>query len=249
MKTRFSRLIWGTFLLLAAVFILLNQINGFLKVGIGSIIVTVLAFGFLVQCIVDMYFALLPVSLAVLYITFQVPLHLPYIRPWTLIITSVLAFLGLSILFPKKYWFSKIHKYRHDNRYTRFSRSGDQTQQVRTEYGDNDNNPSVSVNFGAVSRHLSADSLETAQLYCNFGALEVFFDQVQLCPNGAEASLNCSFGAIQLFVPKHWRIIDRLNCTLGGVDVERNSAAPAENAPQLTLNGSVSLGGIEVRYI
>ena len=240
MKTRFSNLIWGTFLLLVAAFILLNQFNNFMNIGVGSIIVAALSIIFLVQCIAGMHFALLPVPLAVLYITFQTPLDLPYLRPWTLILASVLAAIGLAVLFPRRYWHGK--KTRHENTH-------DNRAQMRTEYGDNDNNPSVSVNFGAVSRHLHADSLETAQLYCNFGALEVFFDQVQLSPNGAEAVLNCSFGAIKLFIPKHWRIINRLNCTLGGVDTDKNFATSAESAPQLTLTGSVSLGGIEVRYI
>jgi hypothetical protein len=120
---------------------------------------------------------------------------------------------------------------------------------MQTEIGNNDNNPSVSVNFGSVSRRLRADNLETVQLSCNFGALEVFFDQVELGPNGAEVILNCSFGAIELFFPKHWRIIDKLNCTLGGVDVDKGFTTSAENAPQITLTGSVSFGGIEVRFL
>ena len=251
MKTGFSKFIWGTFLLLAAVFILLNQLNGFADIGVGSIIVAVLSLVFLVQCIAELHFAALPVPLAVLYIVFQTPFELPYLRPWTLILASVLTSIGLTILLPRKNWCSRNsgcghHQYRHGNQ------SGDSAQmrsRIRTEYGENDNNPSVSVNFGAVSRHLCADSLETAQLYCSFGALEVFFDQVKPCPNGAVVSLDCSFGAIKLFVPKHWRIIDRLHCTLGGVDTDRIFSAPEENAPTLTLSGSVSLGGIEIRYI
>ena len=248
MKTKFSNLIWGTFLLLAAVFILLNQFNGFVNIGIPSIIIAALSLIFLVQCIADLRFALLPVPLAVLYIIFQTPFGLPPIRHWTLILASVLASFGLTILFPRKYWHGKKEN-KHFNRPGNQAQMNTQHAQVRTEYGSNDNNPSVNVNFGAVSRHLCADSLETAQLHCNFGALEVFFDQVELSPKGAEATLNCSFGAIKLFIPKHWRVINRLNCTLGGVDAEKNFATPAENAPQLTLTGSVSLGGIEVRYI
>ena len=239
MRTRHSNLIWGTFLLLGAVFILLNQFNSFADIGIGSIVIGVLSLIFLAQCIVDARFAAIPIPLAVLYITFQTPLALPYIRPWTLILASVFAALGLSIIFPKKYWHGKAPR---NPSWTKTS------SRMRTEYGDNDNNPSISVNFGAVSRHLRANSLESAQLYCNFGALEVFFDQVELNPNGAEAVLNCSFGAIKLYIPKHWRVINQLNCSLGGVDTDTNFT-PADNAPQLTLNGSVSLGGVEVRYL
>jgi hypothetical protein len=152
-----------------------------------------------------------------------------------MILASILASIGLAIIFPKKHW------YRHYNR--------SWNPQIQTKDGNYDNNPSVSVNFGAVSRRLFSDSLETVQLNCNFGALEIFFDKVELNPNGAEVTLNCSFGAIELFVPKHWHIIDRLNRSLSGVDIHNNFTPLAENAPLLTLVGNVSMGAIEVRSI
>jgi len=239
-KNRSSNWVWGLFLLGVAAFVVINQFKGFANLGIGSIIAAVLSVVFFVQCIANLSFAPLPIPLAVLYIVFQVPFELPYIKPWLLILASVLASAGLSILLPRK------HKIRECGNY---SHSGDHHPQMRTEDGDNDNNPVININFGAVSRRLHANSLETAQLHCRFGALEIFFDQAELSPNGAEATLDCSFGAIKLLVPKHWRITDKVNCSLGGIDVDNRYAAPAENAPQLTLTGNVSLGGIEVRYI
>jgi len=240
MRNRSSNLVWGVFLLLAAAFVLINQFDGFAGIGAGSIIIVVLALVFFVQCIANLNFALLPIPLAVLYYVFQGPCDLPYIKLRTLIIATVLASVGLSILLPRRF------KYRS---YGNNSRPGDQHPQMRTEDGSNDNNPVVSVNFGGISRRLHANSLETAQLHCNFGALEVFFDQAGISPNGAEAALDCSFGAIKLIIPKNWRILDKINCTLGGVDIENRYAPPEENAPLLTLTGSVSMGGIEVRFI
>ena len=242
MRFRFSNLIWGTFLLLVAVFVLFNQIDGFTNIGIGSIIAIVFSLAIIVHCIANLSFAPLPIPLAILYIIFQTPLELPYIKTRALILASVLASIGLTILFPSK------HRHNHCKN-KRYSRSGDHHSQMPTEIGNNDNNPSVSVNFGSVSKRLHADNLETVQLNCNFGALELFFDQVELSPNGAEVILTCSFGAIELFIPKHWRVIDKLNCTLGTVDIDKSFAVSADNTPQITLTGSVSLGGIEVRYI
>jgi hypothetical protein len=166
-----------------------------------------------------------------------------------LILAAVFATIGLFILLPRKHFHADIswggsHKYKHDN-----TRNKGHHPNMRIEDGGSDNNPSISVKFGGVSRYLHSDSLETAQLYCSFGALEVYFDQAQLSPNGATASLNCSFGATTLFVPKHWQIIDELNCTLGGIEIDNRFAAPTEDPPKLTLTGSVSLGGIEVRYV
>ena len=241
MKFKYSNFIWGTFLLLAAIFVLVNQLTGFTTLGVGSIIAAILSVLVIVQCIAHLNITLLPIPVAVLYIVFQAPLNFPEIKIWILITAAILASIGLGILFPKKRRIG-YHKFEHGNK-------PEYQQQIRTEDSNPDNNPSFNVNFGGISRRLRADSLETVQLSCNFGGMEIFLDGVELNPNGATAEINCSFGAIKLFIPRHWRIIDRINCTLGGVDIEKNFTASTENAPKLTLNGSVSFGGIEVRYV
>ena len=238
MGHRFSNFIWGIFLLLIAAFILINQLNGFSDIGVGSIIVGIISLVVIVHCIAHLWFAALPIPLAVLYLVFQEPLNLPAIQTWTIILASVIASMGLSILLPHKHY-SYGYKYHH--------KSGERVSQMAAENSNKDNKPSFSVNFGAISRHLQADSLETVQLYCKFGAMEIFFDQAEPSPNGAEVLIDCSFGAIKLFIPKHWQIIDKLNCNLGGIDIDKNFAVPAENTPKLTLAGNVSLGGIEIR--
>jgi len=241
MKIRFSNIIWGTFLLLAAAFILVNQFEGFLSIGAGSIIVTVLTIAFIVQCIASLRFAPLPIPLAILYIIYQKPLSLPEIQIWILILASILASAGLGIMFPKK----KFYKY---NEY-KYCKKGKHTHQVKTEDTGNDNNPDISIKFGSISRRINADSLETIHMNCNFGALEVYFNETKLNPNGAEAFINCNFGAVELYIPRHWHIIDKINCSLGGVDIDKNHSTLSENAPKFTLTGDVSFGGIEVKYI
>jgi len=245
MRFSFSKLIWGTFLLLAAALIVFNQVDGFADIGVFRIIAAVLSLAAIVQCIVSLNFAPLPIPIAILYVLFQAPLGLPYIKIWTLILASVLASMGLATLLPRK-------RRRYHGKDMDCHQTNDlnpQVRQIHTESGGNDNNPSINVNFGSIDRSLRADSLETAQLSCNFGAMKLSFDQVNPRPSGAEAVISCSFGGIELFVPKHWRVIDKLNCSLGGVDIDKRLTAPADNAPKLTLTGSVSLGGVDVRCI
>jgi len=237
-----SKLIWGTFFLLAATLIVFSQVNGFADIGVGSIIIAVLSLAVIVQSIAHLRFAPLPIPLAVLYVIFQTPLNLPHIRIWVLVLASVLASMGLAVLLPER-------QRRNNFETTRHRQTKNDAQRISTDSDGNDNNPSVFVNFGAVNRRLCADNLETARLSCNFGALKIFFDQVELSPSGAEVILSCSFGGIELYVPKHWRVIDKMNCTLGDVGINKGFAETPENAPTLTLTGSVSLGGIEVRYI
>jgi len=245
MRFRFSKLIWGTFLLLAATLIVFNQIGGFADIGVGSIVAAVLSLAVAVQCIASAHLAPLPIPIAVLYLIFQQPLELPYIKIWALILASVLASMGIATLLPRRHQYNNCGK-DNDNDHRR---TNNRHSQIHTESGNYDDNPSVSVNFGAVDRRLHTDNLETVRLNCNFGALKVFLDQAKPCPGGAEVIINCSFGGIELFVPKHWRVIDKVNCALGGVSINKTFNASTENAPTLTLTGSVSLGGIDVRYV
>jgi predicted membrane protein len=238
MRLKLSSFIWGILLLLAATFILLNQFGYFTGIGVVSIIIAALSFAFFFLFIAHRHFAPLPIPLAILYIVLQKPLDLPFIQTWALLTASVLITIGLAILFPKK----KKHIFP--------TRSEDSPPaQTPPENGSYDNNPSINVNFSFLSRHLYADSLETAQFRSNFGELEVFFDNVELNPKGAEAVINCNCGSVKLYIPRHWRVIDRLNCTLGAVELDARFATPAEDAPQLTLIGGISLGEIKVRYI
>jgi len=239
MRSRFSNLFWGILLLLAAAFVLTKNFVGFADIGVGSIVIAILALAFIVQCLARLHIAPIVIPLAILYFIFRERLGLPVIQTWKLVAAAILAFIGLNFLIPQGR--------RSCNQCNDSGGSKDQQQKIPTE-GNNDNNPYINVNFSAISRSLIADSLETVRLSCNFGSMEIFFNQAELSPNGANAFINCSFGGIQLFIPRHWQVIDKMSCTLAGVDI-KSFAAPAENAPRLTLNGSVSFGGVEVKYI
>jgi len=108
-----------------------------------------------------------------------------------------------------------------------------------------DNNPSISVSLGAVTRYLRADALETVELNCSMGNLEVYFDDVTLSPNGAVADVSCSLGNMELYLPREWRVIDNLGASLGNAEVDHRFNDD-EDAPTITINGSVSLGNIEI---
>ena len=240
---------WGIFLLLIAAVVLANNLGGFLELGIWSIIVATLAVAFMVQCIVDLSFGSLPIPLAALYFIFQTPLGLPEISFWPLVLVTLLATAGLYVLLPKRrFRLEKEINYIYSNN-AATSNIHSVNGNARIVEGEGDNNPRINVQFGSISRYLRADSLETAVLDCSFGSLEVYFDDVELSPNGAEAFINCKFGAVEMYVPSHWRILDNMDASLGGVDVKGSRRMPAEDAPTLKLNGTVSLGGVEVHRL
>jgi len=91
--------------------------------------------------------------------------------------------------------------------------------------------------------------METAELRCNCGAMEVYFDHVELSPDGAEVYISCKIGSVELYVPRHWRVIDNISTSLGNSEVDGRLESANEDAPTLTLTGSVSLGNVEVHRI
>ena len=253
---------WGIFLILIAALVVANQFGGFMELGFWSIAVSVIAVAFFIKCLVDLSFASLPLPLAALYYIFQVPLGLPLITFWPLVLVTVLVTAGLHVLIPqRKFRF----KYSRGNKTTIYTRDkgvmnseriidGDdfadyEDGEDKIEEGGEENNPRISVQFGGGSRYLHADCLETVELDCSFGGLEVYFDNVQLSPNGAEAFVNCRFGALELYVPSHWRIIDNVSSSIGNVDINSRKNSDDEDAPVLTVSGNVSFGAIEVSRI
>jgi len=244
---------WGIFLLLAAALVLAHQFGGFTEIGIGSLIVAALAVALLVHCIVDLSFGAVPIPLAALYYVFQEPLGFPEINFWPLVLITLLATAGLFALIPRKRYFKKRKRsnieviFADSNGVTGPRKLNDEEAQV-IEEGD-DNNPRISVQFGSVSRYLHADALESAELDCNLGHLEVYFDNVKLSPNGAEVIANCKLGAIEMYMPSDWQIIDEVSASLGGVDVKGKHKACAPDAPKVRVTGNVSLGGMEIHRV
>jgi len=249
---------WGILLILVAALVVANQFGGFLDLGFWSLAIAVLAVAVFVNCIVEYSFASLPIPIAALYYIFQEPLGFPVITFWPLVLVTLLVTGGLHIMIPQKrfkFTYKKAKKKKANNVeviYTDDNGIGG-THSINTgerqfEEGGGENNPRISVQFGGGSRYLHADALETVELDCSFGGLEVYFDHVTLSPNGAEAFLSCKFGAIELYVPSHWRIIDNMSASLGGVDYNGRETGD-ENAPTLKVSGSVSFGGVEVHRI
>ena len=255
----FSKLVWGLLLLLAAAFIIANHLGGFIEIGFWSILVAALALAYSIACLIKLKIDSLPIPLAILYIVLQNPLELPFINPWLLILAAVLAAIGLSVLLPKKHrGFVGVYTAKSgckriksdidiDDDDIDVDIDIDEDDYVVKE--DYDNNPVVNVSFGGESRYLHADALETVHLNCKFGALEVYFDEAKLAPNGAKVFCNCNFGAIELYVPKEWRVKDDFSVVLGGGEVGRQRVEPAPDAPLLTIKGNVAFGAIEVKFV
>ena len=254
MKVRRNRnWMWGILMLLAAAFIVLTQLGLFVELGLRSVVAAVLAVMLLVSCITQRSLTMLPFVIALAYIVLRNQALVPHVSTWAVLLAAALVCAGMSLLFPQRSSRGKVviggfFSDGEDDDWDEYNKGG-RRERARTKMGGIDNNPIINVNFGSVSRYIHADQLETVQLSCNFGGMEIYLDQAELSPSGATVHLDCKFGGIDLFVPRHWQVDEQISCILGGVDINSRMATPTENAPQLTVTGSVMFGGVDIRYI
>jgi len=290
-RKRTSKIAWGFFWLLMAGLVVANLFFEFVTLGIWSIIFAAIAAVVLFHSIATLNIAALPIPIAALYFIFQIPLDLPYIPFWTLVLVTLLVTIGLGIMLPRRLKNGKFvsvnfgnnsgyKKDKHKDKYRNKQKdkysvnindgeviingegvnindgeviiNGDYDEtgeKTKIEEGDDVNNPYISVSFGGAVRYLHSDRLESAELNCSFGSLEVYFDNVTLSPEGAEVNVNCSFGNIEIYVPSHWRVIDEMSSSLANAEVSRKLMSNDDDAPTLRVTGSVSLGNVEVSRI
>lgn len=229
---------WGVFFILAAVFVVATQVTDFVKIGVWSILGALLLLAILIDSIPRRNFFGIFIPLALMYEIFWQPLHWIKISVWLLLAAAVLAGIGCSLLFrprPPRWMPKKEHGH------------GDRFQQTCDTTDDND--PNAEVRFGACTKYLQSPALRSGQFYASFGSLEVYLDQAQLAPEGAELYIDCQFSSVALYVPRFWRVESHLQTFLGSADIRDSGSPTAPDAPRLTLSGSVSFGSVEVHYV
>jgi len=270
-----SKIAWGLFWLLLAGLIMANQFGGFVDLSVWNIVFGAIALVMLFHCFATLSFGSLPAPIATLYFILQGPLELPHVDFWPLALVTVLLTIGLHILLPNKFNYRKyihintgIGTRTRKNKKRRYDKHGnvvgqdeyadvvidgnyddEVNEKTKIEEGDDPNNPYISVSFGSASRYLHSDCLESAELVCSLGSLEVYFDNVTLSPNGAEVNVSCNLGNIEIFVPPHWRVIDDMNSSLANAEVNKKLQKNDADAPTLRVTGEVSLGNVEVTRI
>ena len=232
---------WGIFFLVAAVFVLACQTGAFVKVGFWSIGATVLLAAVFIGSLMDLNFFGMLVPLALLYGIYQVPLRLTVVSVWLLLLTAVLASMGLSMIFHTHH-----HHHWEDWDHHGHCRDWDSGASVERMEG---NDIFVRTSFSEACKYLHSNSLKSAHLVSSFGKLSVYFDQVLLSPEGAEASLDVSFGSMSLYLPREWRVEDRIHTGAGTVNSDHRRADPEAGAPLLILTGNVSFGSLEIHYV
>ncbi len=101
--------------------------------------------------------------------------------------------------------------------------------------------------FGSATRYIE-DEFEFEKLECNFGSIKAFLEQAKPKNGHATIDVECNFGGIEIYVPKTWKVIDRVTCSFGNFE-QKNRSSTSEKSPTLTITGECSFGAVTVVYI
>ncbi len=236
-----KNIFWGLFLVMSAALIIASQVTSFGTISAVSILATVFLAAIIISSVVRMEFFGIFVPMAFLYMIYDAPLELPFIRPVILVASAVLVSIGCSLLF----------KRRHKKTICTGScgnKAGNYNY-AKTNESINDNNPYVKVSMSSTSKYLHADCLQGGQFSSSLGDLEVYFDQVKLSPAGAQVYVDCNLGSLRLYIPRHWNVVEKIGVTLGAVQNNTQQAQPVLTEPPLIISGNVKLGSIDINYI
>lgn len=248
MKDRVSKVIWGLILLLLAVGLIMyklgNPIVAFLPgIGVWQIILGLAFLAIFIDSISKPDFGGMMFSLAFLGIVFAKQLKIEALVPWTLLLAALLLTIALNLIFGGKH--KNHHKYIENGcmaENSAFLIKPGEPETVEGEY------IYERASFSGVTKYVHSDNFNYAQLENSFAGMEIFFDNV-LVPSGhATIEVNSSFGGVEIYVPKEWKIVNKVSSFAGACEVDDRSWT-GDSTVEVAIIGSNRFGGIEVKRI
>lgn len=243
MKT--NKILWGLFFIAAAALIVLSQLGFSTGISLWGLLITVILLPVIVFGLARRNFANFFFGIAFLLIVYQHPLGIERLVPWTVLAAALLLSIGFSIIFKPKYFPFHHHHNHLDDDWSNHTSSAEYSN--TSEHVDIDGSEvKCSVSLAGSVKYLHSDSLQKGNFKCSLGYLKVYFDNVELHPNGADIYVDCSLGSMELFVPRNWPVMLDVDTSLGSVNETPRRAAPT--GPALRVNGRVSMGTLEIKY-
>lgn len=230
-----KRVFWGIFFIAGAVALLVSRMGLLGELNIWTILLTVLLIGGLFKSIVYRSISGVLFSLAFLAIVHGETLGITAITPWPVLGAALLGSIGLSIIFQPYKSFKKHGRGHHDAEFFGSTETVD-GDQIHLE-----------TSFGSAIKYITSDDFKRASFNCSFGAMKVYFDNALIQQGSAEIYVDISFAGVELFIPKTWKVENRVDMSFAGV--EEKNRSESTGTPVVYLTGEVSFSGVTIIYI
>lgn len=228
---KWERIFWGLFLIAAAVVLVVSKLGLFHGVSFWGVMITAVLAVCLVKSIIDFSITGILFSIAFLCIVYAEPLGITAITPWTVLGAALLGSIGFNVLFHHK---KQYYHHRHDQNFNSYE----------TIQQDDVN---MNTSFSSSVKYINSTDFKRASVDCSFGAMKVYLDKAVIQNGSAELKIDASFAGIELYVPRDWKVENRLRVTLAGVD-EKNCSM-GNGSTRLILTGTISFTGVTILYV
>ncbi|MFC6289525.1 LiaF transmembrane domain-containing protein [Levilactobacillus angrenensis] len=241
---------WGVFLVLAAGILITSQLGIFTyHIGFWTLLLAMFLVAAFVESLIHVAVGGMVFSLAFLAIIFAKPLGIATLAPWTILGAAVLLTAGLSLIIkPRWRWHHRGPRVIVNGQDWHHRKWHDYDWEEEDVQDLDASEILVNVNKSSSIRYLQSPDFKRAVIKVYMGSAKVYFDNVTVNPDGAEIVVDDSFGGTELFIPKHWNVHHNINAGFGTIE-EKGTAEPDQTAPQVTIHGNVSFGGVTLIYV
>lgn len=227
-----SKVFWGIFFILAAVYVIVSEFGIFPDIGIFRIVLTIWLIWLCVEGIRMQNFYEIFLPLAGIYVLYRDWFFFVQLSAWSVFGAAILVSIGLSLLFDR----SKKKRYIQGA-----GGFGDGAQQCTGEQ------IRVENNFGTAIRYVNSDNFKNADVENNFGTLSLYLDNAVVQGGSAFINVDNSFGTTNLYVPKEWKTQNNFKHSFGTINEIGSSLGTSMTV--FYMNGEANFGSINVHYI
>lgn len=239
-KFSMNKLFWGILFLLGAASLILNRLDiwpTFYHLSLFDILYTLFFVWIFLQGLRHRNFFGMLFGLAFIAIQYDKLLHITAITPWTLLCATLLASIGLTIIFPKRSPFganASVDFQFTDSGPKHFSETDGETIYFKNS-------------FSSSTKYVNSDAFVNASFQNSFGEMKIYFDNAVIKNGVADINLDVSFGEVILYIPKTWHVEKHLKTTFGGV--KEKNASQSQGCPTLRIYGEIAFGEAVIVYI
>lgn len=170
-------------------------------------------------------------SIAFLIIVFDDELGLTSITPWTVLAAAFIGTVALKLIFPNN---------DDDDKKCHIDTSAN-TMSGESIY--------VKANADGVTKYVNSDNFKKATLKCSAGSIELFLYKAKVPSGTCTINIHNNVSSTTIHVPASWKVINNLETTCSGVEIEDIDSPTANDGPEVTmlLQGIVKCGSVLVK--
>ena len=212
-----KNLIYGLFLILAAILILMINLDlslGFIaNVPVVDILMSLLIMILCVSRIIHKQFWIIPICFSAIFMLFEKEIAEYFgfqdsniISNWVVLLFALMFAAGIKLI----------------------------TSSIGKEN---------SVKLSAQTKYINCNNFNKEKIKVFLGSVEVYFENIESYKGDGILDINCNMGNLEIHIPSSWNLVTDIDTVLGNTEIMPGNT---EIGPRLTVKGTCSKGNISI---